>query len=396
MARRDMRLGLSLGAATLAALIGAEIGIRPERRAAYTLSFSPRGDRVAAVTEGEPKGSGQLWIWDVATGREVASASVPDRPLSVSYSPRGDSVATGGWMGTVLLWDPDAGRVLRSFAGHSTPVRGLAFLPDGRRLAAGASDGRVILWDVDSGREQMQLDRGLRLPINGMAISHDGRLLAAAGGIGAGAVSLWDLETAKPLQPASLPAGGEPVAFAPDQAILAARATSPAGSIGLVDLDGDRAISNIPSGGARCVAFSPDGRMVAVGGDDEIVTVLEAGTGRSVTSYGGHRHRPDPFGEDFRNLMADFGLAERRVQNSVWSVAFSPDGTLLASSGQDGAVWLWGLPNRDGIRPPDRALLTRPSRPGWLLAIQGTLVLAALALLAMALLARNKWPVTPR
>ncbi len=391
MARRGRRLGLSLGAAAcLAALVGAEVWTRPERRAAYAIGFAPRGDRVAAVAEGESKGTGQLWVWDVATGRQIAAATVPDRPLSLAFAPDGTAVATGGWDGTVNLWDLATGRVLRSFSGHSTPVRGLAFLPDGRMLAAGASDGRVILWDVASGREQLRLDRGRRLPVNGMAISHDGRFLAAAGGLGAGAVSLWDLETARPLRPVSLAAGGEPIAFAPDRAVLAARATSPAESVDLVDLDSDRALSIIPIVGARSLAFSPDSRLLAIGGDDEAVTVREAGTGRSIATFGGHGHRTDPLGDNFRNLMADVGLAERRVQNTVWSVAFSPDGTQLASAGQDGSIWLWGLPGRDAVRPLDRALLPRPSRPVWLPVFQVTLALAALALLALAIGARGK------
>jgi WD40 repeat protein len=390
MAWSSRRLGLSLGAAAcLAALVGAEVWHRPECRAAYAVAFAPRGDRVAAVTEVKSKGTGQLWVWDVSTGRMIASATVPDRTLSVTYAPDGTAVATGGWDGTVTLWDPATGRVLRSFSGHSTPVRGLAFLPDGRRLAAGASDGRIILWDVTSGRERMRLDRGHRLPVNGMAISHDGRFLAAAGGLGAGAVGLWDLDTAQPLRPASLATGGEPIAFAPDRAVLAARAASPAGPVVLVDLNSGRTISTIPVSWVRSLAFSPDGRLVAAGGDDETVTVREPGTGRFVATYGGHRHRPDPLGP-FRNLMADVGLVESRVQNSVWSVAFSPDGTRLASAGQDGSVWLWGLPGLDGVHPSNRVLLSRPSRPVWLPIFQGTLALVALALIASALLARGK------
>jgi WD40 repeat protein len=255
-------------------------------------------------------------------------------------------------------------------------------------LAAGASDGRVIVWDVASGLARMELDRGHRLPVNGMAISHNGRFLAAAGGLGAGAVSVWDLETAQPLSSASLAAGGEPIAFAPDRVVLAARATSPAGSVGLVDLNSDRALSSIPVGGARSLAFSADGRLVAIGDDEETVTVREVGTGRAVATYGGHRHQLDPMGDGVRTLMADLGLAERRVQNTVWSVAFSPDGTRLASSAQDGAVWLWGLPDPDAIRPPDRVLLPRPNSPGWLPVLQVTLALTALALFATALAQR--------
>jgi WD40 repeat protein len=222
-----------------------------------------------------------------------------------------------------------------------------------------------------------------------MAISHNGRFLAAAGGLGTGALSLWDLGSGQPLKSASLAASREPIAFAPDRVVLAAQATNPAVSLGLVDLNSDVPLSAIPVGGARSLAFSADGRLVAIGDDDETVTVWEVWTGRAVVTFSGHRHRPDPMGDGVRSLMADFGLADRRVQNTVWSVAFSPDGTKLASSAQDGAVWLWGLPGLDAIRPPNRALLPRPNSPGWLPVLQVILALTALALFATALRARE-------
>jgi WD40 repeat protein len=101
-------------------------------------------------------------------------------------------------------------------------------------------------------------------------------------------------------------------------------------------------------------------------------------------------------GDGVRTLMADVGLAERRVQHTVWSVTFSPEGTRLASAAQDGAVWLWGLPGQGAIRPPDQVLLPRPNRPGWLPVFQVTLALTALALVETALRPQSKQPATPQ
>jgi WD40 repeat protein len=192
------------------------------------------------------------------------------------------------------------------------------------------------------------------------------------------------------MKPSSIAAGGEPIAFAPDRAVLAMRTTSPGGSVGLIDLDGDRALCVIPIAGARSLAFSPDSRLVAIGGDDEAVTVRGAATGRPVASFDGHRHRPDPWGDNLPSWLADFGLARRRVRNSVWSVAFSPAGPRLASVGGDGSVWLWSLPGRDPVGPPDRAVLPRSSRPVWLPGFRVTVALAGLTLLALAIGARGK------
>jgi WD40 repeat protein len=89
--------------------------------------------------------------------------------------------------------------------------------------------------------------------------------------------------------------------------------------------------------------------------------------------------------EGFRSLITNVGLAERRVQNTVWSVKFSPDGTRVASAGQDGSVWLWGVPGRSATRSPDRALLPRSSRPGWITVSEVALAFAALTLVALAI-----------
>jgi len=373
--------------AVLAALAGVEVRARgKDGRTVYGVSFAPRGGRVAAVGEGGDAGSGRLWVWDAATGRRVAAVPVPGRPVSLAFAPDGSALAVGEWDGAVRLRDPSTGRVLRTFSGHSTPVRGLAFLPDGRTLAAGASDGRVVLWDVATGRESSRFDRGLRYPVNGMAVSADGRYLAAAGGLGAGAVSLWDLGSGRPVSPPLNAAGGEPVAFVPGRAVLAARGKSLASGVDLIDLASGRALTVVPAAWVRGLAVSPDGRFVAAGGDEGFATVWEAATGRRVAGFAGHRYRPGPW-DRLREAAADFGLGRHRFENVVWSVAFSPDGARLASAGQDGAVWLWEVPPNRG---PGRALLPRANPGVWRSAAGAAAGFAALALLAVAVGGRGR------
>ncbi|SFJ06840.1 Pentapeptide repeat-containing protein [Streptosporangium canum] len=78
------------------------------------------------------------------------------------------------------------------------------------------------------------------------------------------------------------------------------------------------------------VAYSPDGRHVAAGGDDPAVRLWDARTGRHLHALTGHTRR-------------------------IWSLAFAPAGDLLAGAGDDGVAILWNL--RPGTAPAQRAAL---------------------------------------
>jgi WD40 repeat protein len=182
---------------------------------------------------------------------------------------------------------------------HRAGVRSLAVSADGKLLASGSSDGTTRLWDAATGRE---LRRFLGDSTTGdmVALSPDGRFLGA--GRFRDTVSLWNLSTGK--EHARLP--------------------HPKGIVSL--------------------AFSPDGKWLAVGTDDTPgLRMWDAGTGR---------------------LLWQFGDRE-----DAHSVCFSPDGRVLASHGA-----LWDLPtkNRPDLKRPTRRDRPVPwARSPWLFAPSG-------------------------
>jgi WD40 repeat protein len=67
---------------------------------------------------------------------------------SVSLSPDAKHVASGGWDGTVRVWEIDSEREVLILRGHSGPVYSVAFSPDGKRLASAGHDTTALVWDA--------------------------------------------------------------------------------------------------------------------------------------------------------------------------------------------------------------------------------------------------------
>ena len=64
----------------------------------------------------------------------------------MSFSPDGQTLASGSWDRTVRLWDVRTGDLIRTLTGHTSFVYSVSFSPEGQTLASGSSDGTVLLW----------------------------------------------------------------------------------------------------------------------------------------------------------------------------------------------------------------------------------------------------------
>ena len=126
---------------------------------ANSLAFSPDG-KTLAVGSGEPSRSGDITLWDMATGKVVKNYADHhiDSVLALDFTPDGKLLASGGADKAVRVTDLSTGKVVKVFEGHTHHVLGLTWRADGRMLASSGADNVVKVWDWTTGDRRKSID----------------------------------------------------------------------------------------------------------------------------------------------------------------------------------------------------------------------------------------------
>jgi WD40 repeat protein/tRNA A-37 threonylcarbamoyl transferase component Bud32 len=291
------------------------------------VAFSPDGKRLAAVS-----GLATAAVYDAATGRQLFSLKGHSLEITgVSFSPNGQQLATSCRDGTIKMWDAATGRPTRSLQGHAGPVGSVRFSPDGQRLASTGTDQTVRMWDATTGQMILTL-RITTFVAFSVVFSPDGKRLTAGDGQ---IVKVWDARTGEEL--VSLRGHGGFVAsaaFSPDGGHLASGAQhldvleTPA-EVKFWDLNAGaesftlKADTDRGSVVGRPVAFSPTGDRLASASSE--VRIWAVATGAEISVFAGR---------------------ERSLPGRAWpfvDLAFSPDGSQLASVDLGGSVQVWDV-----------------------------------------------------
>ncbi len=281
------------------------------------LAFSPDGRLLLTGGAGYA-----ARLWETYSG--ALARTLKDSATCAAFLPDGKQFALGGRAtsgssGVIRVFDLGMDEPKLTIPAHTTAVHALAVSPDGRLLASTAQERVVKVWNAQTGEHLTSLD-GVR-PSASVAFGFDGQTLAASA---RGGVRLYELATAQ-LKRELEHEEVNSIAFSPDGKWLA----SGSGGVFQGILQGEVRLWEVESGELKrthkalttSVAFTPDGKFLATGGSGDTqgdVRLWEVTTG------------------NLRNTLFGHG-------SWVVALAFSSDGTRLATGSLDKTAKLWDV-----------------------------------------------------
>src|SRR5262245_47942906 len=317
---------------------GRELRTIKTMRGGAGVVFAPDGKTLAVQDV-----TGPIRLYEVATGKELIELAQDSqtigrsRPLtrtSTVFSPDGKVLVTGSTRHrpdeqAIIFWDTTTGKALRGITGVANEAGLVAatFSPDGKVLAWIKGNGAIALADPTTGKEIRQLMHGgkegwvVRRAFGSLLFAPDGKTLAAID-IYAQGIPIWDVETGKELR-----------TLAP---------TSSSRSIGVRTALAGRA------------AFSPDGKLLALGGEGAR-RLVDVATGKMVNTGGAMAPIVQlSYARDGKTVLAADGFGEviawtagdskelRRIpaKRTTNDIALSGDGRHFVSRNVEGAIFI--------------------------------------------------------
>ncbi len=323
------------------------------------LVFSPDGRTLVSRSS-----DSVVRMWNPDTGEQIGklAGSIPDLNQLV-FSEDSSLIAAGDNFGNIYVWDANTGAQLKTFSENRTIVTALAFSPDLRTIASSSRDGSIRIWNIITG-QLMQTVADDYIGYTTYDISPDGnKIVSLSHGINS---YIWDTTTGE-LQDTNSTNNiifAIDFAFSPDGSTYAM--TQAERSFMLLDLDTNKRMEHDFEHLSQvvCVAFSPDGKLIASGTKDKTAHIWDATTGEEKLAIRHGLYITDvAFSPDGKTLATagnvrniylwDVEMGKRRMvirrhKSDISSVAYSPDGTLLALGSKSGDITIYDV---DTMKP---------------------------------------------
>ena len=270
-----------------------------------SIDFSPCGDKLAATSYDKT-----VRVWDFGKPEAPPAELTGHQAVlyAVRFSPKGDLLVSADATGVLGVWDVEHDYKLQRFTEETDWIWSIDFSPDGKYLVSAHYDENARVWDVENGKQIAELP--LVLPRDTSKYKGDARVIQT--------MLEW-LEKGSAYNPSP-----KAITFSPDGTLIAGGAFR---EIGLWDSKTYeiRMVICQPQGCQRpeALTFSPCGKYLVSGaswqGTDKVsIRLWEVATGENIATFWSH-------------------------PTDIQSLAFSPDGTLLASGSLDGTILLWDM-----------------------------------------------------
>lgn len=353
----------------------------------------------------ELRGWEHRYLYTLFNSNVVDLEGTESLTLCCDASEDGKWLATGGYDGYLRIWDATTRALLHVVKAHDGNVKGVQFSPDSEAIISAGSDGVIHIWNCETGQRRESLQEH-DFPIVDIRIAIQGNRMVSADT--SGKILVWDTnpfsivnryQNATPgttsvtidrmgNRVASCTVDGliriwevgestEPLIYSTDNRRVTATSFSNDGTrlIAIGNTDGifvlnahDATLDKILDikGIKSCVAISPDDRVIAVGGFNKVVVLIDAETGQQLENLKGHtsvisaaKFTPDGdsiltggFDETaklwrLRSARQDTLLSGHSLNTS--EIAFCPTRPQFASGGLGGDLIIWNLETRAAV-----------------------------------------------
>ena len=286
--------------------------------AVLSIAFSPDGRWLASGSTDQT-----FRVWDLETGQPLSRFQKDlDSSNQVLFSPDGRLLASAGTNGTLRLWDRETAQMRQALAGHSAIIQAIAFARDGHRLVSGDVNGELRLWDEDGSGFWQPAQPVSVIPGSGSVtavafLPEDGRIVVGTQG---GTIKIHDAANGQldrsidahdlGVLSLSVSPDGRIASSGEDRIIKIWQAST--GEL-IRSLEGHSTPGQVVS-----VAFSPDGKLLVSGGEDKTVRIWDSSSGSLVHVF-----------------------TAQGIDGEQFAVAFAHDGSLVAAGSKSGRVRFW-------------------------------------------------------
>lgn len=304
------------------------------------LAWSVDGKRIASASFDRT-----LQVWNAIDGSNLMILSGHTAPITdVAWSPDGEHITSCSVDRTVRIWDASNGQMnLSIMQRHKDVVNAVAWSPDGNRIASASFDKTVIVWGAASG-EYLSIYTGHKGPVYGVAWSPDSKFIASCSGHINNVdieheVHIWEVASQKLIYRYTGHAEAVlSVSWQPKGDLIASGSQDATVHVWSIDtttaLIKDVVLRTFDSGVSE-VSWSSNGKYIAASTHFENAHVWKARASSDIVG--------SPYNEQPPRILGTrvTGVSVPENTENLATVAWSPNGTMIASGGGDSSVQVW-------------------------------------------------------